>query len=392
MNPTTSVSLCLPGENATPGGADATAVLRLDGVSKSFGRVQAVDDLSLEVRRGEILTLLGPSGCGKTTTLRMVIGLERCDCGEIVFGGRVVDSPRRRTFVPTHKRNMGMVFQSYAIWPHLTVFENVAYPLRVRRVKGTEVRERVGRVLHQVGLDGLGERPATMLSGGQQQRVAVARALVFEPDILLMDEPFSNLDAKLREQMRAELKVLQRRLGFTVLFVTHDQIEAMSLSDRVVVMHQGRVEQVGSPQELYREPATPNVRDFLGRTILLAGDVTDLDDDGRATVTLHGAWPGVHGRAEATLGLSAGDPCWMAIRPEQIEVSDVAPAGGATRGGNTLPAIIEALLFIGDRYEAQVRLPWDESTLVYLPPSDRWQEGRPVFLTLPTPEVRIWPR
>jgi ABC-type Fe3+/spermidine/putrescine transport system ATPase subunit len=377
----------------TADGAAPAAVLRLDGVSKSFGRVRAVDDLSLEVRRGEILTLLGPSGCGKTTTLRMIIGLERCDSGEIVFGERVVDSPRRRAFVPTHKRSMGMVFQSYAIWPHLTVFENVAYPLRVRRVKGSVVRERVTHALQLVGLEGLEERPATMLSGGQQQRVAVARALVFEPDILLMDEPFSNLDAKLREQMRAELKVLQRRLGFTVLFVTHDQIEAMSLSDRVVVMHQGRVEQVGSPQELYRNPITPNVRDFLGRTILLAGDVAALDADDSATVTLHGAWPNVRGRAEAETGLAAGAACWTAIRPEQIDVSDTPPAAGdGARGGNTLPATIEALLFIGDRYEAQVRLPWGESVLVYLPPSDRWQEGRMVFLTLPPGEVRIWPR
>jgi ABC-type Fe3+/spermidine/putrescine transport system ATPase subunit len=232
-----------------------------------------------------------------------------------------------------------------------------------------------------------------MLSGGQQQRVAVARALVFEPDILLMDEPFSNLDAKLREQMRAELKVLQRRLGFTVLFVTHDQIEAMSLSDRVVVMHQGRVEQVGSPQELYRNPITPNVRDFLGRTILLAGDVAALDADDSATVTLHGAWPNVRGRAEAETGLAAGAACWTAIRPEQIDVSDTPPAAGdGARGGNTLPVTIEALLFIGDRYEAQVRLPWGESVLVYLPPSDRWQEGRMVSLTLPPGEVRIWPR
>src|SRR5437763_312066 len=235
--------------------AGTEVVLRLVGVSKFFGAVKAVDRVSLDVTEGEILTLLGPSGCGKTTTLRMAIGLERCSEGEILYQGRVVDSAR--VHVPTHKRNMGMVFQSYAIWPHMTVFENVAYPLRVRGVKGSKVREEVQRVLELVDLPGLGERPATMLSGGQQQRVALARSLVFEPRILLLDEPFSNLDAKLREQMRAELRVLQRRLGITVLFVTHDQVEALSLSDRIAVMNAGHVEQIGTPTELYLDPRTP---------------------------------------------------------------------------------------------------------------------------------------
>src|SRR5207302_2846706 len=173
-------------------------------------------------------------------------------------------APGAHVNVPTHKRNMGMVFQSYAIWPHMTVFENVAYPLHVRGVKGATVREQVGRVLDLVGLQGLEDRPATMLSGGQQQRVALARSLVFEPRILLLDEPFSNLDARLRGQMRAELHILQRRLGITVLFVTHDQVEALSLSDRVAVMDRGHIEQIGSPTDLYLRPETPAVRDFLG--------------------------------------------------------------------------------------------------------------------------------
>ena len=185
----------------------------------------------LDIQRGEVLTLLGPSGCGKTTTLRMVIGLEHCDAGEIIYDDRVVDSPARATFQPTHKREMGMVFQSYAIWPHMSVFENVAFPLRVRGVGGGRLSEAVNRALELVDLGGFAPRPATQLSGGQQQRVALARSLVFEPRILLLDEPFSNLDAHLRDSMRAELRKLQRRLGITVLLVTHDQVEALSVSD-----------------------------------------------------------------------------------------------------------------------------------------------------------------
>ena len=365
--------------------AEAPIVLRIADISKSYGKVQAVKHVSLDVRRGEVLTLLGPSGCGKTTTLRLVIGLERCDDGELVYGERVLDAPRRRTFVPTHKREMGIVFQSYAIWPHMTVFENVAYPLRVRKVKGSRVKELVGNALELVGLAGYEERPATMLSGGQQQRVAVARGLVFEPQILLLDEPFSNLDAKLREQMRADLKVLQRRLGITVLFVTHDQIEALSLSDRMAVMNVGIVEQVGTPQELYHNPATPHVRDFLGKTILFDGQVEATRGEREVAVRLkHGGYL-LTGRNHTGAHLTEGMLCWAAVRPEQVSVE---PTGDAT---NSLPAEIEALLFIGDRYEARVRFPWGESVLVYLPAVDRWREGQRVSLVLPAEEVRVWP-
>ena len=211
-------------------------VLRLIDVTKRFGPIAAVEGVSLDVRRGEVLTLLGPSGCGKTTTLRMVIGLERCDAGEIIYDDRVVDSPERGMFQPTHKREMGMVFQSYAIWPHMSVFDNVAFPLRVRGVGGGRLNEAVQQALELVDLGGFAPRPATQLSGGQQQRVALARSLVFSPRILLLDEPFSNLDAHLRDTMRAELRRLQRRLGITVLLVTHDQVEALSVSDRIAVM------------------------------------------------------------------------------------------------------------------------------------------------------------
>ncbi|MCS7235891.1 MAG: ABC transporter ATP-binding protein, partial [Armatimonadota bacterium] len=213
-------------------------------------RVQAVDGVTLEAPEGQILTLLGPSGCGKTTTLRCLAGLERPDDGEIRFGDRVVFSRARGLFVPPEHRHIGMVFQSYAIWPHMTVFENVAYPLRVRRASPAEIRQRVYAALELVGLAALADRPAPYLSGGQQQRVALARALVYEPEVLLLDEPLSNLDAKVREQVREELRSLQRQLRITTVYVTHDQVEALSLSDVVAVMRDGRVLEVGSPRDL----------------------------------------------------------------------------------------------------------------------------------------------
>jgi ABC-type Fe3+/spermidine/putrescine transport system ATPase subunit len=362
-------------------------VLRLTGVSKLFGAAPAVDGTSLEIRRGEVFTLLGPSGCGKTTTLRLVAGLERPDAGEITLRGRPVASAGRRLFVPPHKRNLGMVFQSYAIWPHMSVFENVAYPLRLRGADARAVRDKVTRVLALVGLSGLETRSATLLSGGQMQRLALCRSLVYEPDLLLLDEPFSNLDAKLREQMRVELKLLQRRLGVTILFVTHDQIEALSLSDRIAVMQRGRVEQVGAPRELYERPATAFVRDFLGQTVILRGRAAG-GGAGTATVKLDGALGGrlVSGRAAMPLG--AGGDVHVAIRPEDIEIS----AGDAEAAGdNVLPGIIEALLFVGDRYEARVSLGGEQRILVLLPRASRWYEGQHLRLGLPAAEVSVWP-
>jgi ABC-type Fe3+/spermidine/putrescine transport system ATPase subunit len=370
---------------------NAETVLSLVNVSKSYGSVKAVDRVSIDVNEGEVLTLLGPSGCGKTTTLRMVIGLERCTEGEIFYEGRPVDSASTHLHVPTHKRNMGMVFQSYAIWPHMTVFENVAYPLRIRNVKGNTVRDNVQRVLEQVGLGGLGERPATMLSGGQQQRVALARSLVFEPKILLLDEPFSNLDAKLREQMRAELRVLQRRLGITVLFVTHDQIEALSLSDRIAVMNRGQVEQIGTPQELYLQPKSPIVRDFIGRTIVLQGKIAQKLGGHRLSVALlTGEWGEIAGWTDEAETYDVGQQCYVAIRPEQVQVD---PSTGVERSGTThnqIEGVIEALLFIGERYEARIALPWGESILVYLEPNTLWQENERVSVTFPAEQVRVW--
>ena len=245
----------------------------LEKVGRNFGEFAAVSEVDLRVNEGEFVTLLGPSGCGKTTTLRMVAGLEQNTAGRISIDNEVVSDAARGIFVPSERRRLGMVFQSYAIWPHMTVFENVAYPLRVRRRPAAEIRELVSKTLSLVEMEGFADRPAPALSGGQQQRVAIARALVFEPKVLLLDEPLSNLDAKLRLQMGDEFRAIQRRLGMTTLYVTHDQSEAMALSDRVVVMDRGRIQQVGAPEEIYRYPTNRTVAAFFGTPNLLDAEV-----------------------------------------------------------------------------------------------------------------------
>src|SRR5437867_1917113 len=239
--------------------------------------VRAAQDVSFEVPRGKLFTLLGPSGCGKTTTLRSIAGLEKPISGEIAIDGRVVYSSSKGIFVAPNKRNFGMVFQSYAIWPHMNVFQNVAFPLEVRRLSRKEIRERVERVLTAVQLDHLVNREATKLSGGQQQRLALARALVMEPQLLLLDEPLSNLDAKLRDAMRTELKRLQRELSLTTVYVTHDQSEALALSHEIAVMNEGRIIQVGTPRQIYEQPHDKFVADFVGTTNFIGGTVTSVE-------------------------------------------------------------------------------------------------------------------
>jgi len=363
-------------------------VLQLRGVGKFYGSVRAVDDLTIDVRKAEVLTLLGPSGCGKSTTMRLVMGLENCDRGEVVYRGQVLDSAEQGLFVPAHKRSMGMVFQSYAIWPHMTVFENVAYPLRVRGVNNAKTRNAVERALDLVGLQGFENRPSPNLSGGQQQRVALARSLVFEPQLLLLDEPFSNLDARLREQMRAEVRILQRRLGITVLFVTHDQVEALSLSDRIVVMKAGLVEQIGTPRELYERPRTIAVRDFLGQTITIearAGEFRDGNtlwlDVGKNTL-IKAMIPA--GEAHPPVGTS----CTIAVRPEKVEVR---PKGSPGSDENVLHGTIEMLLFIGERFEARIALSSGGSVPLYLSAAYEWEEGQKVVLLLPAHALQVWP-
>jgi ABC-type Fe3+/spermidine/putrescine transport system ATPase subunit len=366
---------------------DRKPFLRLSGISKRFEAVRALDDISLDIRRGEIFSLLGPSGCGKSTTLRIVAGLEQPDRGQIMLDDKVLVAAESGVFVPSQKRNMGMVFQSYAIWPHLSVRDTVAYPLVIRKLPRDEIAARVHKVLQQVGLAGHQDRMASTLSGGQQQRVVLARALVYEPHVLLLDEPFSNLDSKLREQMRIDLKLLQQRLGVTVILVTHDQIEALGLSDRIAVMNAGRIEQIGSPFALYDDPGSAFVRDFIGASLKLEGRVVEAAAQ-EATIALDGGGR-LRGRLQDGSAAKAGDAALAAVRPEKL----IAGADGADPR-NALDATIKALLFVGDRYECVLQIGAQEVRTFLPRPRDRkgYTPGARLRLTLPADEVVIWPR
>jgi iron(III) transport system ATP-binding protein len=301
--------------------------ISIENVSRRFGNVAAVDNVDLVIGDGEFVTLLGPSGCGKTTTLRMVAGLEQNDAGRISIGERVVSDAAAGLFVPSDHRNIGMVFQSYAIWPHMTVFENVAYPLRIRRRPVMEIREKVGRALQLVELGAYADRPAPLLSGGQQQRVAIARALVFEPEVLLLDEPLSNLDAKLRLQTGDEFRALQRRLGITTLYVTHDQEEAMALSDRIVVMHAGKILQSGAPEEIYRQPVRREVAAFFGSPNLLKASVVNATPESGGTYRIAVRGEGWEGTCRAAEAFASGVTVLVMIRPEDVRI--IAPNAAA---------------------------------------------------------------
>jgi iron(III) transport system ATP-binding protein len=317
--------------------------IEIRSLAKRFGAATVIDDLTLRFASGKISVLLGPSGCGKTTTLRCIAGLEEPASGEILIEDRPVFDAKRGINLPPERRDIGMVFQSYAIWPHMTVFENVALPLKARAVAKDEIGRRVADTLATVGLQAMAERSATKLSGGQQQRVALARCLASHPKLILLDEPLSNLDAKLRVEMRTEIKDLQRKLQATMLFVTHDQEEALSLADEIFLFDRGRVVQSGTPRELYFHPKTRFAAEFLGKANLipvrLAGapaavEVRARDDTGPLIVTLQ--------RASATMG----DP-WLMVRPEGWRIGN----GGS--GG--LPATVEDTTFIGDRLIVRAR-------------------------------------
>lgn len=363
--------------------ASRPAVLQLDAITKRFGRRAAVDALGFTVLSGEVFTLLGPSGCGKTTTLRLVAGLEHPDAGEILLSGRTIVSARRGIFLPSERRNMGMVAQSYAVWPHMTVAENVAFPLQVRRMPRPEAIEKVRRALDLVGLADFQNRPATLLSGGQQQRVALARALVYEPEILLLDEPLSNLDAKLREELRLEIRALQRRLGITVLFVTHDQDEALLLSDRIGVMNDGRFEQVGSPREIYERPATPFVRDFVGRTIALQGTVRELGAGREVEVQDAGARWSLP--ATTLAPFQDGARVTLTCRPE-----DVLVRPGGEGSGLSIRGIVEEVAYLGGHVEYGVAVG-ERRLAVTGPHSQPCAVGDEVALVIDRERVTVWP-
>ncbi|HET9883122.1 MAG TPA: ABC transporter ATP-binding protein [Candidatus Binatia bacterium] len=374
--------MSLAASKPTVSAAPAKVAVRLAALWKTYpgGASPAVKDLSLDVLHGEIVTLLGPSGCGKTTTLRMVAGLETPDAGDIFFGEQAVVISSRRISLPPNKRNVGMVFQSYAIWPHMTVAQNVAFPLKARRFPKNEIKDRVLRALDLVGLAGYEDRPGPLLSGGQQQRVAFARALVTEPRVLLLDEPFSNLDAKLREQMRISVKLLQKRLHIAMLFVTHDQIEALSLSNRIALMNFGVVQQQGDPRLLYEKPVNEFVRDFVGRTLLFKGTVQSSNPSGQMAIALAGARDCVvFGRCYNPGGMKNGASVYIGVRPEDV---DIQAALGADAPAGMIGGITQAALFVGERIEYQVEVDGQGMIMIYGERHKPVDEGSKVWLKL----------
>jgi iron(III) transport system ATP-binding protein len=337
----------------------------------SYGSVAAVGPVSFTVPEGEQLTLLGPSGCGKTTTLRAVAGLEKPSAGSIRIGDRIVYDGARGINMPAENRGLSMVFQSYAIWPHMTVFENVAYGLRVRRANATELREKVHAALALVQMERFADRPASQLSGGQQQRVALARACAFSPGVLLFDEPLSNLDAKLRGDMRIELRELQRRLGLTSLYVTHDLEEALAMSDRIVVMRAGRIEQIGTAGEIYNYPRTEFVADFVGSSNLITGRLR-RDLSGNRLIALEG--PGGHIIHAVPHGRTPGPQPTVSVRTVHFHLHRQRPAGE----GNIWPVTIRRTVFLGDL--TQVHVLWGDRELVVRHTSTDVRAGEEAFL------------
>jgi ABC-type Fe3+/spermidine/putrescine transport system ATPase subunit len=348
------------------------ATVSLHGLTKQFTGMAAVDDLRLEIKDGEFVSLLGPSGCGKTTTLRLVAGFLQPDAGEIRVNDQVISSAS--ILIPPERRNMSMIFQSYAIWPHMTVFQNVAYGLKFKKLAGREVEEKTERLLRVVHLEALKSRYPAELSGGQQQRVALARALVVEPQILLLDEPLSNLDANLREEMRFEIRRLHEEFGITTIYVTHDQAEAMVTSDRIVVLNKGRMVQVGTPSEIFDQPRTRFVAEFIGKTNILAGrlegaNAVSLGPDFRIAVA--------NGSRAASTGAVS-----VCIRPHNIALTaDESEARAMARGGfNLFSGVLERRIYFGDAVDYTVALALPQVSLrVISSPSRQFDKGQRVF-------------
>jgi iron(III) transport system ATP-binding protein len=351
------------------------------------GNVHAVRGIDIHIEHGQFYTMLGPSGCGKTTTLRCLAGLEQPSAGEISLNGQIVFSAERGIMVPAHKRDIGMVFQSYAIWPHMTVFENVAFPLREMRGRFSraEIRQKVAKALELVQLSGYEDRPAPFLSGGQQQRLALARALVREPAVLLLDEPLSNLDAKLREETRTEIRDLVKRLNITTVYVTHDQLEALTMSDVVAVMDQGLIVQEASPLMIYREPKVRFVADFIGLTNFIEGRVS-LAAKGGANGASLGEVDTASGSIRCVLPemAKAGDKVLIVIRPEDL---NFVPESGASGSDNVVEGLVTTSLFMGDSIEYRVTIK-DAALRLKLHPSTAVAQGDTIRIKLPPERCR----
>ena len=357
--------------------------LAVHNLVKRFGpEVSAVNDVSFDVADGEFLVLLGPSGCGKTTTLRAIAGFEEPDAGRIAIGGTPVFDAARGLSVPPERRALGMVFQSYAIWPHMTVFENVAYPLRIRGTGKHATRDRVREVLDLVGLAGLEDRPATRLSGGQMQRVALARSLSYSPRVLLLDEPLSNLDAELRARLRFELKEVQRRVGVTAVYVTHDQAEAAVLGDRVAVMKAGSIVQLGSPEDIYTRPRNRFVAAFTGSTNFFAGRVVRTSGRFACLRTERG----LDIAGQPAVELREGGRAVASVHPEYLEIERAAEPGP-----NQWPATVLSTTFLGTRTSCAIEVGGEQAMATVHAPMSALSAGQSVVVTAAPSAVSIFP-
>jgi iron(III) transport system ATP-binding protein len=354
-------------------------MVEIENLHKQFGAETAVKDFNLSIAEGEFVTLLGPSGCGKTTTLRCIAGLERPEAGEIRIGDEIVVSAEKDIYLVPEHRNIGMVFQSYAVWPHMTVFDNVAYGLRVRRAPGSVIKKLTNQTLELVGLDHLADRYATKLSGGQRQRVALARAIVYEPKVILFDEPLSNLDAKLREQMRDEIVRLQKEVGITSVFVTHDQSEALVMSDRVVVMDKAVIQQIGDPQTIYAQPVNTFVANFIGVASLLEGSLLGRTGDYcEMEIPLGEGLEPLHVQAVGGDGAQTGQSLFLSLRPEDITLHLEAPNG--TSNGNVLEGNVIDTVYLGNFLECRVQVGCHEVS-IQIDHFEQLAPGQTVFLS-----------
>ncbi len=357
--------------------------VRVSNLLKKYGDIVAVDDLTMDFGKGTLTTLLGPSGCGKTTTLRCIAGLEKPDKGVVSIDDATVFS--QEVNVPPEKRKVGIVFQSYAIWPHMTVFDNIAFPLKIRHASKQEIDQRVKKVMDLVRLTGLSDRPATQVSGGQQQRIALARALVFNPEVLLLDEPLSNLDTSLRDIVRVEVREIQRSLGITTIYVTHDQIEALSISDKVVVLRAGKIMAVGTPKEVYTRPPNEFIASFVGKANVLAGTITSMPgmptarpgeslaivETGFGKVRCH-----LHGVARAKVG----DKVLVTIKPENVVVSAEGRQNPET---NTFSGTVDFVSYLGAFSEVIVEIGGAMIRIIKNSEDTSFEGGQAVFVSFP---------